>query len=73
VLRERLRGYADGPRVQKTLMATYGSMLELKIAPRWAASFRGISRTTANRKPAPPVNKRIATESAGILAAGCSP
>ncbi len=35
-------------------MATYRSMLDLRIPTRRAASLTGVSRTTANRKPAPP-------------------
>jgi hypothetical protein len=62
-------------------MATYWSMLELKIPTRRAASLAGVSRTTANRKPAPPrdrmpvvpQNKLSAAERAGILAALNSP
>jgi putative transposase len=62
-------------------MATYRSMLELKIPTRRAASLTGVSRTTANRKPAPPrdhapvvpQNKLSTTERAGILAALNSP
>lgn len=56
-------------------------MLDLKIPSRKAASLRGVSRTTANRTPAPPrdhapvvpQNKLIAAERAGILAALNSP
>ena len=62
-------------------MATYRSMLELKIPTRRAASLTGVSRTTANRKPAPPrdqlpvvpQNKLSTAERAGILAALNSP
>ena len=62
-------------------MATYRSMLELKIPSRRAASLTGVSRTTANRKPAParyhpavvPQNKLSAAERAGILAVLNSP
>lgn len=62
-------------------MATYRSMLELKIPSRRAASLTGVSRTTANRKPAPPKdvasvvpkNKLSAAERAGIVAALNSP
>ena len=58
-------------------MAMYRSMLELKIPTRWAASLTGVSRTTANRKPAAPrdqlpvvpQNKLSAPERAGILSA----
>jgi putative transposase len=58
-------------------MATYRSMLELKIPTRRAASLSSVSRTTANRKPAPPQdqmsmvpqNKLSAAERAGILLA----
>ena len=58
-------------------MATYRSMLDLKIPSREAASLTGVSRTTANRKPAPPrdhapvvpQNKLSSAERAGILAA----
>lgn len=67
--------------VQETLMATYWSMLELKISSRRAASLTGVSRTPANRKAAPPrdhhavvpPNKLSAAERAGILAALNSP
>jgi putative transposase len=56
-------------------MATYRSMLELKIPSRWAASLTGVSRTSANRKLAPPrdaaalvpKNKLSAAERAMIL------
>ncbi|QQQ64391.1 hypothetical protein JHQ56_19155 (plasmid) [Paenarthrobacter ureafaciens] len=62
-------------------MATYRSMLELKIPSRRAASLTGVSRTTANRKPAPagdhapvvPLNKLTAAERAEILSALNSP
>lgn len=62
-------------------MATYRSMLELKIPSRRAASLTGVSRTTANRKPAPPrdqmpvvpQNKLSAAERAVILSALNSP
>ena len=62
-------------------MATYRSMLELKIPTRRAAFLTGVSRTTANRTPAPPrdyvpvvpQNKLSAAERAGILAALNSP
>lgn len=62
-------------------MSTYRSMLELKIPTRKAASLTGVSRTTANRKPAPPrdqvpavpQNKLSAAERAEILAAMNSP
>jgi putative transposase len=58
-------------------MATYRSMLELKIPSRRAASLTGVSRTTTNRKPAPPrdhhavvpQNKLSAAERAEILSA----
>ncbi len=58
-------------------MATYRGMLELKISSREAAALTGVSRTTANRKPAPPRdqvavvprNKLSDAERAGILAA----
>lgn len=81
VLRERLRGYAGRAPVQETLMATYRSMLELNIPSRRAASLTGVSRTTANCKPAPPrdkmpvvpQNKLSAAERTGILAAMDSP
>jgi putative transposase len=62
-------------------MATYRVMLELKISSRRAAVLTGVSRTTANRKPAPPrhhapvvpQNKLTAAERAEILAALNSP
>ena len=62
-------------------MATYRSMLELKIPTRKAATLTGVSRTTANRKPAPPrdqmpvvpQNKLSAAERAEILAVLNSP
>jgi putative transposase len=62
-------------------MTTYRSMLELKIPTRKAASLTGVSRTTANRKPAPPrdempvvpQNKLSAAERAEILAVLNSP
>jgi putative transposase len=62
-------------------MATYRLMLELKIPSRRAAALTGVSRTTANRKPAPPrhhapvvpQNKLTAAERAEILAALNSP
>lgn len=62
-------------------MATYRSMLELKIPMRKAASLSGVSRTTTNRKPAPaagrdagvPQNKLSAAERAEILAVLNSP
>ncbi len=62
-------------------MATYRSMVELKIPTRRAASLTGVSRTTANRRPVPPrdqtpvvpQNKLSAAERAGILAALNSP
>ncbi|MHA7156218.1 IS3 family transposase [Arthrobacter sp. TMN-50] len=81
VLRERLTGYAGRAPVQETLMATYRSMLELKIPSRRAAFLTGVSRTTVNRKPAPPrdqmavapQNKLSAAERAEILAALNSP
>lgn len=58
-------------------MATYRGLLELKIPSRKAAELTGVSRTTANRKPAPPrdrvavvpKNKLSAAERAEILAA----
>jgi transposase InsO family protein len=62
-------------------MATYRAMLEAKIPSRKAASLTGVSRTTANRKPAPPrdqlaaapQNKLSAAERAEILAVLNSP
>ncbi|MCZ2404758.1 hypothetical protein IV498_16635 [Paenarthrobacter sp. Z7-10] len=62
-------------------MATYRGMLELKIPAREAAALTGVSRTTANRKPARsrdrvavvPKNKLSAAERAAILAALNSP
>jgi putative transposase len=62
-------------------MATYRSMLELKMPSREAAFLTGVSRTTANRKPFPPrdrvpvvpQNKLSAAERGGILEALNSP
>ncbi|MBG6219102.1 transposase InsO family protein [Arthrobacter sp. CAN_A6] len=62
-------------------MATYRGMLELKIPSREAAALTGVSRATANRKPAlprdcaavAPQNKLSARERAGILLALNSP
>lgn len=58
-------------------MATYGGLLAVKIPSREAARLAGVSRATANRKPAParerfpvvPANKLSAEERAEILAA----
>lgn len=62
-------------------MATYRGMLELNIPSRKAAALTGVSRTSANRKPAPPrdhvavvpTNKLGAAERAAILSALNSP
>jgi putative transposase len=62
-------------------MAKYRSMLKLKVPTRRAASLTGVSRTTANRKPAAPrdqlpmvpLNELSAAERAEILAVLNSP